>query len=403
MTAQPLLAALQALRDDPARVPDAAALAELAGMTPEALGALCLLHRQRTPEAEIRAARIAAACRRLAAGDAPGADLADAVGCTSAAAFADAFRAETRLTPAAYAEMLATSRCALDLPEDYRPADALAYHGRDAQSLGERVEGSGFAKALLLGETPAVLSIRFADGQARMAVETAAPPSAGAHAEAHAKALRLLGLAIDPAGLAERAEDDPQTARLIAGRPGLRLPLTGDIFESFVWAIVGQQVNLPFAYTLRRRVVAAAGLPAPGGLTAPPKPEAVAALPPDLLTAQQFSRRKAEYLIAGAGLVAAGALPIEGFPAGSAVEAMERLLAVRGIGPWTAQYVLLRGCGFGDCVPIGDAGLTAALQRFHHLPARPDAAETAALMAAFAPHRSLATAHLWASLSEPTP
>jgi 3-methyladenine DNA glycosylase/8-oxoguanine DNA glycosylase len=59
---------------------------------------------------------------------------------------------------------------------------------------------------------------------------------------------------------------------------------------------------------------------------------------------------------------------------------------------------MMRGCGFGDCVPLGDAGLTAALQRHHALDHRPDAKETAALMAPFAPHRSLAAFHLWASL-----
>ena len=61
---------------------------------------------------------------------------------------------------------------------------------------------------------------------------------------------------------------------------------------------------------------------------------------------------------------------------------------------------MMRGLGFADCVPVGDAGLNQALQRFFELEHRPDAEETTALMKPFEPYRSLATYHLWTSLSE---
>ena len=77
------------------------------------------------------------------------------------------------------------------------------------------------------------------------------------------------------------------------------------------------------------------------------------------------------------------------------------MLDVRGLGPWSVQYFLMRGLGFADCVPVGDAGLTAALQRFHHLDHRPGPAETRELMEPFAPFRSLGTYHLWSSLGDP--
>jgi 3-methyladenine DNA glycosylase/8-oxoguanine DNA glycosylase len=60
--------------------------------------------------------------------------------------------------------------------------------------------------------------------------------------------------------------------------------------------------------------------------------------------------------------------------------------------------MLMRGLGFADAVPVGDSALATALQRFHRLETRPDAKETARLMVPFAPHRSLATCHFWASL-----
>jgi len=59
----------------------------------------------------------------------------------------------------------------------------------------------------------------------------------------------------------------------------------------------------------------------------------------------------------------------------------------------------MRG-GFADAAPVGDSALATGLQRLHKLPERPDSEQTARLMAAFAPHRSLATMHLWTSLKE---
>ena len=166
-----------------------------------------------------------------------------------------------------------------------------------------------------------------------------------------------------------------------------------------MWAILGQQVNLAFAYTLRRRLAEhCGGAPGAHGLRTHPTAQEVAALEPEDLLSLQFSRSKAAYLTGVARLVADGTLALESFPGLAAADAAARLSQVRGIGPWTTHYVLMRGCGFPDCVPLGDAGLTLALQRHHGLDHRPDARETAALMARYAPFRSLATFHLWASL-----
>jgi 3-methyladenine DNA glycosylase/8-oxoguanine DNA glycosylase len=208
----------------------------------------------------------------------------------------------------------------------------------------------------------------------------------------------MLGLGLDPAAFEASLEGDPAFRTLVAPRRGLRIPLTADVWESLVWAILGQQVNLAFAYSLRRRLTELCGGPVPGGLTAHPTAQAVADLEPAALAPLQFSRSKADYLILAARDVASGRLPLEALPAGAATAAEAALSSRRGIGPWTTHYVMMRGCGFGDCVPLGDAGLTAALQRHHALDHRPDAKETAALMAPFAPHRSLAAFHLWASL-----
>ena len=76
-----------------------------------------------------------------------------------------------------------------------------------------------------------------------------------------------------------------------------------------------------------------------------------------------------------------GKLDIENLGEGSAIAAEKTLTAQRGIGTWTARYVLMRG-GFADAAPVGDSALATALQRLHKLPERPDADQTARLMSA---------------------
>ena len=371
----------------PSEVPDVNALAKAAGVGLTKLKDLFRAHAHAEPAAFLQRVRIQWACARLAAGDADLADVAFACGYGSASGFHEAFRRQTGLTPGAYRSLLDATSFRLPLPAGLRIPDVLAFHGRDPESVSERVVGRRLRKAFLCDGRPAVLMLSFGE-DVRVELTGAAGP--GAMARAHGAALRLLGWQGDPEPF-EAAH--PGLAR---GREGLRVLLTLDPFEALVWAILGQQVNLAFAYGLRRDLIRLAGVPVGDGLIAHPDAPRIASLRIEDLQALRFSRRKAEYLVHAAGEVASGRLDLEGLI--TATGAARALLSLRGCGPWTAQYVLMRGLGFRDGVPVGDAGLTLALQRWFALDARPDAAATLRLMAAFAPHRSLATFHFWASL-----
>ena len=363
---------------EPAAFPAAGDLAKAMGLPLRQTEALFQRHAQQAPEAFLEGARVAAACKRMAEGGEPDAP--------------PGFKRRMGLGVDEYARMLAGSGFALPLPRGYRVEDLLSYQGRDAQSVSERVEGRTLRKAFLLEGNPVVVQLRFMASRVEVALDPSAPPGPGAMLRVHRLARRLLGLDQDPAAL----EAGPAHARLVAGREGLRVPLSLDPFEAMMWAILGQQVNLAFAYALRRDIIRAWGLSAPAGLIAHPSPEALAALEPEDLLPLRLSRRKAEYLVLASRRVADGALDLDGFL--TATSAERALLALRGCGPWTAAYTLMRGLGFPDCVPVGDAGLTLALQRFFALATRPGPKETLDLMEAFAPHRSLATYHLWTSL-----
>jgi methylphosphotriester-DNA--protein-cysteine methyltransferase/3-methyladenine DNA glycosylase/8-oxoguanine DNA glycosylase len=187
-------------------------------------------------------------------------------------------------------------------------------------------------------------------------------------------------------------------AVFVQNRRGLRMPLLPTGFDALCWGIIGQQINVKFASALRREIVELAGEKI-GDMRAHPIPERVADIDIASLAARRYSRSKAQYLVDAAAAVAQGRLAVENLGEGSAIAAEKALTSQRGIGVWTARYVLMRG-GFADAAPVGDSALATALQRLHQLPERPDADETARLMSAFAPHRSVATMHLWTYLKE---
>ena len=211
----------------------------------------------------------------------------------------------------------------------------------------------------------------------------------------------LLGLDEDAAAFARLARK-LGLGRLVAGRPELRISRTPSVFDGLLWAIIGQQINFTFACLLKRRLIERTSTVSADGLYAPPTPAAVAALEPADLLPLQFSRQKADYVISTARLIVAGKLDLTALRTMSATRVERALLAIRGLGPWSVNYVMMRSLGLPDCVPLGDTGVTSGLQALLKLDERPDMDATRRLMAVFSPYRSLATTHLW-QFNQPIP
>lgn len=390
------------IRREPGELADKGALARAAGVGMTKLNALFRRHFHDTPGGFLQRARVEAAQRLLCGTGKRVLDVALEAGFESPSAFHDGFRRHACTTPGEYRRLLAGTGFTLQLPADFRVDLTLATLGRDPRSPSERVEGSTFTKALPLQGKAAALAIELGSpGRADCTVAARGGLGAGGMAEAHRVSLRLLGLGQDPGPFERRLARRRGLARLIEGRRGLRIPQTASVWEGLVWTVVGQQVNLGFAFACRAALTELAGRRAPGGLVAHPTPAAVAALDHGDLLRRKYSRRKAEYLIDAARAIVAGELDLEGLRGDSAVRAERRLRAVRGLGVWSTQYILMRALERADCVPVGDSGLKAGLQRFFELAERPTPERTQALMEPFAPHRSLATFHLWKSLGEP--
>jgi AraC family transcriptional regulator, regulatory protein of adaptative response / DNA-3-methyladenine glycosylase II len=380
------------VRRQPDAFADTSALARSAGVSLTKLTDLFRDHAHLAPAQWLRRERVARAATALLTSDEKVVDIGFAAGFESESVFHRQFLAHSRMTPGAYRALRGGQVFLIQLPAGYRSREILAYHARDPEGLTERSEGTKIWKALATPDGPVVLELSFEKQDVWGRLHGDKKLGAAGMAFVHDVALRMLGLNN------EITPFETRHAGFVAPRRGLRLPNLPTVFDSLAWGIIGQQINVKFAGSLRRDLIQLAGEKI-GDMRAHPTPERVADLSIAKLHARRYSRSKAQYLIGAAAAIAKGELDLESLPRGSALAAEKKLTALHGIGTWTARYVLMR-IGFADAAPVGDSALATALQKLHKLPERPGPDQAAQLMAQFAPHRSLATMHLWTYLKE---
>ena len=184
---------------------------------------------------------------------------------------------------------------------------------------------------------------------------------------------------------------------------GLRLIGIPDLFEALSWAIIGQQINLAFAYSLKQRLVENYGQKSIQNQKAYfifPEPKVIASLTVADLRPLQFSQRKAEYLIDLAGLMHRGELSKKALSQVDVETAKKQLTDIRGIGNWTANYVVMKCLRHPDAFPLEDAGLHNALKKQLNRTAKPSLSEIQTLAENWKGWRAYATFYLWQSLLE---
>lgn len=208
---------------------------------------------------------------------------------------------------------------------------------------------------------------------------------------------RLLDLDTDPAPIVDALVRDDLIGAIVRAVPGRRVPGTTDPHELAIRAVLGQQVSLAGAATLAARLVAAYGEPLerPHGSVTHlfPSAAAVAGADPERL-AMPGSRRRAVLglaaALAGADVVLDGSTTAE--------ETESRLLALPGIGPWTAGYIAMRALHDLDAFLPTDLGVRHGLERLGCDGRPPSAARIAER---WRPYRAYAMQHLWAQLATP--
>jgi len=171
---------------------------------------------------------------------------------------------------------------------------------------------------------------------------------------------KLLGLEFDLDSFAAFGATDSVLLRLVPALAGFRPPLAPDPFETLVTSITAQQVSLFAAFAIRNRLIADFGLRAEHAYAFPTR-ERLALADPDDLVAVGFSRRKAEYVVG----LARSELDLEALAVLPDDEVKAQLVAVRGLGEWTADWYLARHLARPEAWPAGDLGLRKAVAAFY--------------------------------------
>lgn len=259
-------------------------------------------------------------------------------------------------------------------------------------------------RLLLINEVPVLVRIT-ADEDAERPRASVTWSFPGREKVARENVLRvcrhMLSAALDLSPFYRAAECSRRMAPIIRKFRGLKPILTPTVFESAAWAVMSQQVNLSFAHTLKMRVVEEYGkrISVNGQEHILfPSPKTLGRAKVADLRKLQFSTRKAEYLTDLAAGVDDGHLDLESLKDLSYEEALDRLVSIRGFGVWSANYILMRGAGNPDCLPLGDSGLHRAVQRVYGLKSVPDNDRVCGLAKEFIPFRSLYTLYLWYTL-----
>jgi AraC family transcriptional regulator of adaptative response / DNA-3-methyladenine glycosylase II len=331
----------------------------------------------------------------------PVTEIAFASGFSSLRRFNDAFSGRFRMPPTRFRKAATgaaspnPSADAITLQLMYRPPfdwpGILRFLHLRALGGVERVHEDSYVRTVRLGDRTGWIRVRHAPERRALAVEIAhsltpvLPALLG-------RLRHLFDLSARPDVIAAHLARDRVLASAVARNPGLRVPGAFDGFELAVRAILGQQITVKAATTLGGRFVEALGEPVEmrgGGLSRLcPTPERVAAATMDEIASLGIIQARARSIIALAREIASGRLVLE--PSADPERTIEQLVALPGIGAWTAHYIAMRALRWPDAFPKEDV---AARKKLGGV----TVARAEELSQPWRPWRSYATLHLWQS------
>jgi DNA-3-methyladenine glycosylase II len=289
-----------------------------------------------------------------------------------------------------------------DLPKEFSMQQALFYLTRSIHETLHRVQDDKVYKLILIEDEPILIEVGVTENHRLEIRFVNGIPQPAKRMIAAEYVWDWLDLETDLALFYQMAEADPLLHKLAKQHYGLRIIGIPDLFEALCWAIMGQQINLTFAYTLKKRFVESFGTcldweDQPYWLF--PGIQRIAKLSTEDLTKLQITGKKAEYMIDLAKLMEKGDLSKQQLADMGDFKATEKaLVSIRGIGPWTANYVLMRCLRNAAAFPIEDVGLHNALKLHLQLDQKPSLEEIRKHAAGWTNWEAYATFYLWKSL-----
>ncbi len=212
-------------------------------------------------------------------------------------------------------------------------------------------------------------------------------------------AARLVGAHVDLRPFYHAIEDDDAVGFLARRFRGLGIPQTAAPFEAIVLAILGQQISGHVARVLRETIVDTLGDSVVFGgaeYRTFPSPESIAEAGPERLRGIGLSARKSEYLYDIAAQTVAGELDLDSLANLPADAIVAELLKLRGVGPWTAHWLLIHAYGLPDGFPHGDLAIQRSLGLLCNR-GQLSPGEALDLSRKWSPYRSYLTTYLFAA------
>jgi DNA-3-methyladenine glycosylase II len=273
----------------------------------------------------------------------------------------------------------------------------------------DRFDGRVYRRLLPIGRRGVLLSVEQEGTAARALLRVALEgPRAGSEAAAEAASRvlhRSLGSSTPVSPFYRSHRGDPILGAPIRAFRGLRIAGVPSLWEALVTAVLAQQVNLKFAYDIRREISLTYGRRARFAketYVAFPAPEPLASESLPRLRRFRLSRSKAVAIREIARAFAGGELSEEILAPLSDEDAIARLVALRGVGRWTAEIGLQRGLGRTDIFPAGDLGVVKYLAQGllgHASTSKAKEEDMRRYAERWAPHRSLALVYGYAELN----
>ena len=296
--------------------------------------------------------------------------------------------------------MVSVSTMKIPCPEIFSYDLCLSFLKRSPKEILHRIENDKVTKALSVDGRVVIFQIKPSGENLEVGFLNGKPaPEVERHVEAYIR--EWFDMETDLRPFYTLAGKDNLLSGLVKEFHGYRIIGQPALFESLVWAVLGQQINLQFAYTLKQRFVQQFG----ERINADEKdyylfPEAkrVATLGDVDLLPLQFSRQKSKYVKLIGEAFATGVVSKDSLGKLSFEAAKNELMKIKGIGNWTANYALMKTFRYPNAFPLEDAGLHNAIRNLKGMKKKPSLLQVKRIFKNYKGWEAYATLYLWKSL-----
>lgn len=288
----------------------------------------------------------------------------------------------------------------ISTPDEFDFSLALDFLKRSPKEKLHTIDGDSVIKAIHLGESAVLLRVK-ASGKRLLIQVLNRALTESEQSQVKNFVREWLDLETDLKPFYNMAKKDKLLSGLIQRFRGYRIVGQPDLYESLIWAVLGQQINLGFAYTLKQRFVEKYGDAVEWDgqrFYLFPSYQTIANISPEELLPLQFSKQKANYTVGISQAFAEGKISKQLLLGLPLPEAKEILIQTKGIGNWTANYALMKTFRYPNAFPLEDAGLHNAIKNLKKMKTKPSLDQVKRIFNKYKGWEAYATLYLWKSL-----